>query len=212
MKTIETKVFDFDELSDSAKENARDWFRGLRDSSDLDAVVEDFDTCAGIIGVEVRQRPFRTMGGDTRTEPAVRWGLYTQGSGASFEGSYRYVKGAAQAIRQHTGNSDSELIRIADELQAIQKRNGYKVEARMTDGTDSNFYPHSGTMEVEVFKGGAMADAETESAVTALMRALGDWLYRRLEEEDMYQSEDEQVDESIRANEYTFTEDGKRFG
>jgi hypothetical protein len=212
MQVIETEVFNFDELSDSAKEKARDWFRGLRDASDLDAVVEDFDTCAAIIGVEVRQRPFRTMGGDTRTEPAVRWGLYTQGSGASFEGSYRYAKGGAQAIRQHTGNSDAELIRIADELQAIQKRNGYKVEARITDGTDSNFYPHSGTMEIEVFKGGAMADAETESEVRDLMRALGDWLYQRLEAEDLYQSEDEQVDECIRANEYTFTEDGKRFG
>jgi hypothetical protein len=212
MKVIETKVFEFDELSDAAKEKARDWYRGLRDSSDLDMVVEDFAQCAEIIGVEVRQRPFRTMGGETRTEPAVRWGLYTQGSGAAFEGNYRYAKGSVAAIRSHTGNSDAELIRIAEALQAIQKRNGYKVEARMTDGTDSNFYPHSGTMDVEVFKGGAMADRETEAEVTQLMRDLADWLYRRIEAEDMYQSEDEQVDESIRANDYTFTEDGKRFG
>jgi hypothetical protein len=135
--------------------------------------------------------------------------LYTQGSGASFEGSYRYAKGAAKAIRAHTGNTDGELIRIADELQAIQKRHGYGLEARITDGPGSNFYPHSGTMAVEVqTRSGDYVDAETESAVTELMRDLANWLYKRLEEEDMYQSEDEQVDEMLRANEYTFTAEG----
>lgn len=214
-QTIETKVYTFDELSDEAKEKARDWWRSVREASDLDNVVEDFATCAEIIGVELRQRPFRTMGGQTRYEPAVRWGLYSQGSGASFEGSYRYKKGSVAAIRRHTGDSESELIRIATELQAIQKRHGYKLEARMTDGPGSNFYEHSGTMAVEVFKGGGVfeyTDRAEEAEVIQLMRDLADWLYKRLEAEDMYQSEDEQVDEMLQINEYTFTEDGKRFG
>ena len=213
MKVIETPVYTFDELSDEAKEVARDWWRGLRDSSDLDNVIEDFEQCVGILGVEVAKRGWRNTSGRTGTEPAVRWGLYTQGSGASFEGVYRYKKGAAKAIRQHTGNSEPELIRIADALQAIQKRHGYGLEARMSDGTGSNFYPHSGTMAVEVqTRSGDYPDAETESEVTDLMRSLGDWLYRKLEAEDMYQSEDEYVDEAITANEYTFTAEGRRFG
>jgi hemerythrin len=214
---IETTVYQFDELSDEAKQKARDWYReaSAGDTYHADAVVEDFETCVGLLGVELRQRPFRTMGGDTKTEPSVRWGLYTQGSGASFEGSYRYAKGGVKAITAHTGGSDKELIRIAAALQAVQKKHGYKIEARMTDGTGSNFYPHSGTMAVEVFKNGGCfeyAERETEEEVTQLMRDLADWLYRHIEEEDMYQNADEQVDENIRANEYTFTASGKRFG
>jgi hypothetical protein len=213
MQVIETPVYTFDELSDEAKEKARDWWRELRDSSDLDPVIEDFEQCAGILGVEVNRRGWRSTSGATGTEPAIRWGLYTQGSGASFEGSYRYKKGAAKAIRAYTGNSDAELIRIADELQAIQKRHGYGLEARMTDGPGSNFYPHSGTMAVEVqTRSGDYPDAETESAITELMRDLANWLYGKLEAEDMYQNEDEQVDDMLTANEYTFTAEGKRFG
>jgi hypothetical protein len=173
-EVIETTVYSSTSLDESAKEKARDWYRELRDSSDLDPVIEDFEQCVGILGVEVNRRGWRSTTGRTGTEPAIRWGLYTQGSGASFEGSYRYAKGAAKAIRSHTGNSDSELIRIADELQAIQKRHGYGLEARITDGPGSNFYPHSGTMAVEVqTRSGDYVDAETESAITDLMRALG---------------------------------------
>lgn len=41
------------------------------------------------------------------------------------------------------------------------------------------------------------------------MRAFADWIYRQLETEYDYQNSDEQVDESIIANEYEFTEEGK---
>ena len=39
-----------------------------------------------------------------------------------------------------------------------------------------------------------------------------DWLYRTLEREYNDLNSDEQVDESIRTNEYTFTENGKQEG
>ena len=38
------------------------------------------------------------------------------------------------------------------------------------------------------------------------------WIYRTLESEYDYQNADEQVDENIEANEYTFTAEGRRFG
>ena len=37
------------------------------------------------------------------------------------------------------------------------------------------------------------------------------WMYRQLEAEYDYRNSDEQIDKSITANEYEFTEDGKRF-
>jgi len=44
------------------------------------------------------------------------------------------------------------------------------------------------------------------------LRDLARWLYRRLEQEYEYRTSDEVVDETIIANDYTFTESGRRFG
>ena len=54
--------------------------------------------------------------------------------------------------------------------------------------------------------------ADAEDAVIEALRDLARWLYRQLELEYEYQTSDDQVDEAIRANEYTFTEAGRRFG
>ena len=51
-------------------------------------------------------------------------------------------------------------------------------------------------------------DAEKE--LTRLMRASADWIYGQLQREYEYQNEDETIDENIRANEYTFLENGER--
>ncbi len=42
------------------------------------------------------------------------------------------------------------------------------------------------------------------------MRDYADWIYSTLQKEYYWRMEDEQVDESILANEYTFDEDGNR--
>jgi len=47
--------------------------------------------------------------------------------------------------------------------------------------------------------------------LTEQLRDLARWLYRQLEREYDYQTSDDEVDEAIRANDYTFTEDGRRF-
>ena len=48
--------------------------------------------------------------------------------------------------------------------------------------------------------------------VIEALRDLARWLYRQLEREYEYLSSDEAVDETITANQYTFTETGRRFG
>lgn len=53
---------------------------------------------------------------------------------------------------------------------------------------------------------------DAEDIVTEALRDLARWLYRRLEREYEYLTSDEAVDESLRANDYTFTEAGRRFG
>lgn len=53
---------------------------------------------------------------------------------------------------------------------------------------------------------------DAEEIIVEAMRDLARWLYRHLEREHDYLSSDEVVDETIAANEYTFTEAGRRFG
>ena len=57
-----------------------------------------------------------------------------------------------------------------------------------------------------------MLTEDAEDIVVEALRDLAHWLYRQLEQEYEFQSSDEMVDEAIIANDYTFTEDGRRFG
>ena len=54
--------------------------------------------------------------------------------------------------------------------------------------------------------------ADVEDVITEALRDLARWLYRQLEREYEYLTSDEAVDESIVANDYTFTGSGRRFG
>jgi hypothetical protein len=52
---------------------------------------------------------------------------------------------------------------------------------------------------------------EDEKELLKLMRDFADWIFHGLREEYEYQMSDESVDETLEANEYEFTADGKRF-
>jgi len=138
MTTKTINLYQFDELSDKAKERARDWWRQC-EASEFGAhgdLMEAPETAAKIIGIEFKTHGVRLMGGGTRYEPNVWWQLDGQGCGASFDASYSYAKGAGKAIRAEFG-TDAELWRIADNLTAIQKRHGYGLRALLT--SDSRY-------------------------------------------------------------------------
>jgi hypothetical protein len=194
IRKTEKEVWTFDELSDTAKDKARDWYRdGLGEIMDFDFLFDDFDTIAKIFGIEVDQRTFQTRGGDTRSEPSFHWGNLGMGGSASFSGSYRYAKGARKAIRAHAPQ-DTELHRISDELQEAQRRNFYRLTATIRE------------RGIEVDGGYASND---DDDIRELLRDYMRWIYRALSAELEYRYADEQVDEDIRANEYDFTEEGK---
>lgn len=202
MKTITTSVFTFDELNDRAKESAREWYRGCMDSIELDCTLEDIDTAAGILGISINGRAVKLYGGGTRHEPAIYYDL-DRGSGRiSFNGTYSYAKGATKSIREYAP-IDGTLSIIADGLSAIQKNNFYGLSACIrTSNRESDI-----RVEVESEHGDSVDDAVPE-----LIRDFAAWAHSQLRAEWEYQYSDEAVDESIIANEYTFTEDGKREG
>ena len=53
---------------------------------------------------------------------------------------------------------------------------------------------------------------DAEAVVTDAMRDLARWVYRKLRLEYEYQTSDDVVDETVAANDWTFTAEGRRFG
>lgn len=52
---------------------------------------------------------------------------------------------------------------------------------------------------------------DAEDSIIEALRDLARWLYRQLEAEYDHLTSDEAIDDSIIANEYTFTENGRRY-
>ena len=212
-RIIETTVYTIDELSGAAKENARIWYRdqGLHDEW-YDFVYEDFETICRILGVTLGTTPVRLYGGGTRDKPQIYWsGFSSQGDGASFAGRYSYARGAARAIHTHAPK-DTELHRIADELQAIQRRNFHQLHASIRQ---KGRYCHEYSMAIEVERDSPTWQPPTdgtEDAVIEAMRDLARWLYRQLRSEYEHLASDQAVNEILAVNELTFTADGTRFG
>ena len=211
MRVVETNVFQYDELDDRAKERAREWYSRhvFEDSCDWEFVYEDAVRVAEILGIEIEPLYVPLMNGKSRKTPSIFFsGFSSQGDGACFEGTYRYAKGATKKIRQYAPQ-DKELHRIADELQAVQRKHFYHLIASMNH---TGHYCHSGCMSVEVEHNEDryrdIGDAEEE--ITQLMCDFADWIYERLSDEYDYQTSDEAVEEAIRANEYEFDEEGAR--
>lgn len=192
-KLIEVMLYSIDELSEEAKEVAREEFR--RSGSLLDEwweySYEDFREACKILGIEVTNIWFT--------------GFYSQGDGACFEGRYKYSPGANIEIRRFSPE-DIELHRIADELVNIQKKNFYKLYALVKH--EGRYY-HEGTMRISVDRDDQDPSSDAYDLVSQLLRDLAIWLYKRLEEEYEYRNSDEVVDESLRFFGCVFKEDGK---
>jgi len=218
-RAITKLVYQFDELSESAKEKARDWWRGCLDENDCDAVIEDAVTMAALLGIDIDSRNWTNRYGFSGSTPKIYWsGFCSQGAGARFEGSYRYKRGAPATIKAETSagredasKGDKELLRIAQGLQNVQRTAFYSLTASIEAGHNSNYYSHSGTMSVDVERSDEREVTEDqEKDVKQFMKDFADWIYDQLELENDYLNSDEAVDEAIRCNEYEFYEDGKR--
>lgn len=207
MTTKTINLYEFSELSDAAKKKAREWWRDC-ERSDFGAhgeLTEPAETAGKLLGIT-----FAT-GGGSRYEPKIYWDIgCTQGSGASFEGSYEYVKGAEKALRAEFGGDSGEtLARIARNLQALQRRYRYHLTAKIT--TSGN-YTHEYAMDVEVCdaSGNEIDSQDDAREVLELMRDFARWIHAGILVEYESRMTDEYVDDAITANEYTFTESGER--
>ena len=211
---ITTTVYTLDELScPSAREKARDWYRVHHsDSNWYENVYEDFRAVCGIFGIDLRQRVFRLSNGRFMEEPCIWFsGFCSQGDGACFEGRWHWQSATARRLREYA-TQDHELHRIADALQAVQKRNFWQLQAEIHH---RGRYCHPYSMDITVTRNsptGQAMTADAEAAVSEALRDLAFWLYRQLENEYDRLTSDAAVDEALLINEYTFTEAGLRAG
>lgn len=209
---IKTDVYTFDLLSDKAKEKARDWYREA-------SAVDDFG--AECVTDDAREM-FKHAGWDI--SKIYYSGFSSQGDGACFEGAWS-AKAVNVAALKANATLDTELHHIAEELAkvaaafpmsggGVKQRGHYYHE----NCTSFDFEPGDDeTCENIVYQ------SEEDKAHSALVSSVEDdfieasrdamrWIYRMLEKDWKYQNSDETVDDNILANEYTFTEAGKRFG
>lgn len=208
------KLYTFDELSNRAKDRARDWYRGCMDgdNSDYDHVIDDFQTIAEMLGINLRTHRVGLHGGGHRNEPNIWWSVGGQGGGAAFDAHYAWSGTPTTAVKEHAPQ-DAELHRIADALLVLQGKHEFKLKAGVeSNGRNTSIASvtagHSGP--VSCCKDDETVSQEDEDELLELMRDLARWLHKRLEDHYHWLYSDECVDESIRANEYTFDEDGER--
>ncbi len=210
---IETVVYRLDELDERARESARDWYRANAADDDWhEFTFDDFTQISGILGLSLATRSVRLMGGGSRVEPKIYFsGFSSQGDGACFEGEYRFVHDILRRIRNYAPEA-SDLHGIVRRLVETQRRNFYQLTASIRH---SGRYCHEYSMTIPVSRhsptGQDVSLADEEIVIEAL-RDLARWLYRQLEAEHDYRTANAQVDEAIRANDFTFTENGRRFG
>lgn len=216
MQIVETPVYFLEELSPEARDHARGWYReGGFDYEWYEYIFEDFERICEILGITLKTRSVKLYGGGTRQAPLIWFtGFWSQGDGASFEGTYSYAKGAAAKIRAYAPQ-EAKLQEIAKTLQEIQRRNFYQIYA---DINQHGYYYHENTIHIMAerdhpeYPDHPCLSNDDEEGILEAFRDLARWLYAQLREEYEYLNSDETVDEAIIANDYTFTAEGKRFG
>lgn len=201
MKQITIDAYLFGELTDKAKETARNWYResNAGDNCFAQPVEEDLRAVAAFCGFNVDK---------------VHWsGFSSQGDGASFTGTWSAAKVSVPGLLGYAPQ-DAELLRIVTGLETEAKR---FPSAEFSLVSRDHRYSHAWTVCLEDSSLGDEADhlsgediAKIEDWLEELSRDLMNWFYKALEAAYEYENSDEGVTESIVANEYLFTAEGKR--
>ena len=209
--TVET-LYAFDELTDEAKETARNWYRDASAGDDFwsECTLDGIADAGRALGIDF----------DYKHARRAIWfsGFSSQGDGASYEGTWHasdIEPGKVAAEWTGDDKSGAELRRIAAGLEDIARQYPDS-RASVSSGRYHNLSIDCDMGDSDTLPDGgddpdALADwRDTFPAddLAELLRDFAHWAYRALESEYEYQNSDEQIDESIRCNEYEFTEEG----
>jgi hypothetical protein len=128
MKVITVKSYEFDELSDKAKETAREWWRSemMSDNSFSECVIDEAVEQGTLMGIEFKEQSHRNQKGEPLPgSPCVWWsGFSSQGDGACFEGLWYASEVKADKVAEGWGESErtTEIKRIAAAFAEVAKK------------------------------------------------------------------------------------------
>ena len=217
-KTIEVEVFKWEELSQTAKDKAREWYINGMTYDWWDCTYEDAKEDGYELGFCIEDIGFS--------------GFWSQGDGASWEGQVD--------VRQWLEAHEKDSIGLSAWCALVQE----DVVSKHIQVRRSGRYYHEGTMDVgyveddtdgfeddytmqlpSIFKGMTIANLfdiiatdpdcnhkTVEDITTAITESAKDYarhIYKRLEEEYDYLTSEEAVAEACDANDYHFDEDGR---
>ena len=183
MQTKVISTYSVDELEGKARENALEWLREGLDYEWYDSVFEDAKKCASILGIEI---------GDI---------YFSMDDGACFNGKFTYAKGWKKALKKYAP-IDTELLRMGQELQKIQKPFMYGLSGTI----DCNDRYKS---TKAVFHWSDNTPESIESDLSQAFTDFASWIYLNLEKEWDYLSSEEQLIETAKANDYAFDSEGR---
>ena len=194
-KTI--KLYQFDELSDKAKETAIKKLYGINiDYGWWEFVYEDVKEIGKLMGIDISNIYFS--------------GFSSQGDGACFVGNYEYRKNSVKDVIAFAPKN-TELHNIVRGLFDLQKTCFYQIRANIKH---SGHYSHEYCTNINVsfenwYSQQDFYDQDKENSLTELLRDFMRWIYRGLEKEYEYLTSEEAIIENIHCNEYEFTENGE---
>jgi hypothetical protein len=191
MRIIETKAYLYNELSDTAKQKARDWWYTYGFEYFPDCVIEYTQQMAAILGIA-----------DCKVFYS---GFWSQGDGACINGRYSYNKGALKRIKEYTP-TDTVLHGIAKRLQDAQSKVFYGTTCKITH---SGGYCHANSMDYDFNNDTIENTNESNIIIRECFYDFANWIYKQLNDEYDYQTSDNEVEETLITNEYEFTEEGK---
>lgn len=187
-KIIEKLAYEYNELSDKAKQKLRDNY--------CEHVIEmDFE-------VECLETILEEMG---FSNPKIAYsGFWSQGDGASFTcDNWQYKKGMFANIKQNYPTWSS-LHLIAKELQSLSKKTGYSLEFSVY--RTNHRYCHENTVECGF--GYNEYDEKIQDYVGDVVKKLCKTLYDSIEKSYYDATSDEAIEDFYTSNEYLFDEKG----
>lgn len=224
----EQTEFRFEELSERAKQNARESYsESLHDWWGF--VYAEAEQVGELMGITFGQTVHRTVGGKTFTEPDISFtGFWSQGDGASFCGTWDPPKEGdiVAAVKLHAPGDD-RLHAIAAALAGLATRAAkFDVSVAIERGTSRYSHEHTVSIYVdqvavpedfldwdrarqanwEAIRDATVGDAWEKEAAEAL-RSFMRWIYAQLEKEYEHLTSDEQVAEALA--DFRFDEDGE---
>lgn len=204
-------AYQFNELSDKAKDKVRDWFNT---DVDLEYVLDNFKTDMRALDIHVEDIQYRLS--------------YSQGDGASWTGTMAIIPFLERLAPDHPLFTKGVVL-----VELI--REGW-VDDKASISRASYFYNHSGTMGMDTIedavinsgdatmKGGILQGAnvfelfesiggeqmleEVQEAILEEAKSHADDLYKRLQEAYEWEISDEHIAECAEINEWLFDEEG----